>query len=74
VVAEHHLLQGELADIVFEPRVPVGESARVRPAQLEHRPLDRHGQSWEQMRAAVASPDGWDLGMGRFAARVTVAG
>jgi uncharacterized protein YndB with AHSA1/START domain len=28
---------------------------------LEHRKLDRHGDGWEQMRAAVGSPNGWDL-------------
>jgi uncharacterized protein YndB with AHSA1/START domain len=28
---------------------------------LEHRHIDRHGEGWERMRAAVGSPDGWDL-------------
>jgi uncharacterized protein YndB with AHSA1/START domain len=36
--------------------------------ELEHRHLDRHGDGWEQMRDAVASPDGWAVGMTRFAA------
>ena len=38
--------------------------------ELEHRHLDRHGDGWEQMRDAVGSPDGWGLGMHRFAERV----
>jgi uncharacterized protein YndB with AHSA1/START domain len=28
---------------------------------LEHRRIDRHGEGWERMRAAVGSADGWDL-------------
>ena len=39
--------------------------------ELEHRHLDRHGDGWEQMRAAVGSPDGWGQGLQRFAVRVT---
>jgi uncharacterized protein YndB with AHSA1/START domain len=38
--------------------------------ELEHRHLDRHGKGWEQMRDAVGSPDGWGLGVRRFAERV----
>jgi len=120
---EHHLLQGELAKMVFEPRVgghiyDVGTDgsesrwARVLayepptrivfswdislqwqietdPArtsevevrfvadgpnrtrvELEHRHLERHGEGWEAMRDAVASPDGWTVGLHRFADRV----
>ena len=37
--------------------------------ELEHRNLDRHGEGWERMRDAVASPDGWDLGLRHFTAR-----
>ncbi len=110
--AEHHILQAELADMTFEPRVgghivdrgvdgsecrwarvlsyepprrvvfswdinlqwqletdpakasevevlfhPEGPD-RTR-VELEHRSLDRHGEGWEEMRAAVGSPDGW---------------
>jgi uncharacterized protein YndB with AHSA1/START domain len=29
--------------------------------ELEHRHLDRHGPGWEAMRAAVDSPNGWNL-------------
>jgi len=28
---------------------------------LEHRHIDRHGEGWERMRAAVGSPNGWNL-------------
>jgi len=119
---DHHILQAELAEMVFEPRVggyiydrgvdgsvcrwarvltydppnrlvfswdvslqwqletdpqrtsevevrfhPEGpERTRV---ELEHRHIDRHGQGWEQMRDAVGSPDGWAVGMTRFAGR-----
>jgi uncharacterized protein YndB with AHSA1/START domain len=34
---------------------------------LEHRKLDRHGEGWEKMRDAVGSPDGWGVGLRRFA-------
>jgi hypothetical protein len=27
--------------------------------ELEHRHLDRHGEGWEGVSEAVASPDGW---------------
>ena len=118
---EHHILQAELAEMVFEPRVgghvidrgvdgsecrwarvlvyepptrvviswdinvqwqlesdpdrtseievrfvPEGP-ARTR-VELEHRHLDRHGEGWEQMRDAVGSPDGWNIGLARLAA------
>jgi len=120
---EHHLLDAELSETVFEPRaggriydkgvdgsectwarvlayeppdrvvfswdigldwkvetdhartsevelrfVPDGpERTRV---ELEHRHLERHGDGWEAMRDAVGSPDGWGVGMRRFAAYV----
>ena len=38
--------------------------------ELEHRRLDRHGEGWEGMRDAVGSPEGWDVGLHRFAERV----
>jgi uncharacterized protein YndB with AHSA1/START domain len=117
---EHHLLQGELAEMVFEPReggsiydravdgsecrwarvlayeppnrvlfswnispqwqietdrgkvseVEVRFTAegpdRTR-VELEHSKLERHGEGWEGMRDGVASPDGWGLGLRRFA-------
>jgi uncharacterized protein YndB with AHSA1/START domain len=123
---EHHLLEGELADMVFEPRVGghvydrgadgsecrwarvlafepphrlviswdislqwqlekdpdrtsevevrfQSEGPERTRVELEHRNIDRHGDGWEQMRGAVGSPDGWDRGLQRFAARLAVA-
>jgi hypothetical protein len=37
---------------------------------LEHRNIHRHGDGWEQMHGAVASPDGWEVGLQRFADRI----
>jgi uncharacterized protein YndB with AHSA1/START domain len=117
---EHHILESELKEMVFEPRVgghiidrgvdlsecrwsrvlayeppnrivfswdidlqwqlesdPVRTSeveVRFVPegpdrtrVELEHRHLDRHGEGWEQMRAAVGADDGWRHGLQRFA-------
>jgi len=116
----HHILEGELAEMVFEPRVGgniydrgvdgsecrwarvlayepphrvvfswdidlrwqlesdpertsevevrfTAETAERTRVELEHRNLDRHGDGWEQMRAAVGAPDGWGSGMRRYA-------
>ena len=41
---------------------------------LEHRHIERHGEGWEQMHGAVGSPDGWTIGLHRFAAHVAGAG
>jgi uncharacterized protein YndB with AHSA1/START domain len=118
--ADHHILEADLAEMVFEPRAGghiydrgvdgsecrwarvlayeppnrvvfswdinlqwkletdsekasevevrfVAESADRTRVELEHRNLERHGEGWEQMRAAVGSPDGWPLGLRRFA-------
>ncbi len=35
---------------------------------LEHRHLERHGDGWEKMEAAVASPGGWPRGLEALAA------
>jgi uncharacterized protein YndB with AHSA1/START domain len=117
---EHHILQGTLKEMVFEPRVGghvydvavdgsecrwarvlaydppsrfviswdislqwqiesdlartsevevrfVASSATQTRVELEHRHLDRHGDGWESMRDAVGSPDGWGVGLRRFA-------
>ena len=44
----------------------VAEGPERTRVELEHRNLDRHGDGWEQMRDAVGSPDGWDVGLHRF--------
>lgn len=117
---DHHLLQGELAEMVFEPRagghiydratdgsecrwarvlayepphrvvfswdISLQWTLETDPArtsevevrfvaldggrtrvELEHRHLEGHGAGWEAMRSAVASPDGWDAGLARYA-------
>jgi uncharacterized protein YndB with AHSA1/START domain len=48
--------------------VPDGEG-RTR-VELEHRNIDRHGDGWGSMRDAVGSPDGWPMGLRRFAERL----
>ena len=40
--------------------------ARTR-VELEHRCLERHGDGWDAMRDAVASPNGWGDGLRSFA-------
>jgi uncharacterized protein YndB with AHSA1/START domain len=120
---EHHLLEADLSETVFEPRVggriydkgvdgsectwarvlayeppdrvvfswDIGldwtiETDHARTSEvelrfvpdgpertrveLEHRHLERHGEGWEAMRDAVGSPEGWGVGMRRFAAYV----
>jgi uncharacterized protein YndB with AHSA1/START domain len=122
--ASHHILQGELAEMVFEPRVGgriydrgvdgsecqwsrvlayepphrlvmswdistqwqvesdpaktseievrfVAESPSRTRVELEHRNLDRHGDGWESVRAAVGSDGGWPESLQSFAARLT---
>ncbi len=117
---EHHLLEGELDEMVFEPQVGgniydrevggketrwarvlayeppnrlvfswdlsnqfqiendksktsevevtfVADGPKRTNVVLEHRNLDRHGEGWESHRDAVASPDGWQLGLNAFA-------
>jgi uncharacterized protein YndB with AHSA1/START domain len=124
---EHHLLEGELADMVFEPRVGghiydravdgrecrwarvlayepphrvvfswdislqwqlepdpdrtsevevrfVADGPARTRVELEHRKLERHGDGWEGMRAAVGSPDGWGRGLEAYAAAARDAG
>jgi uncharacterized protein YndB with AHSA1/START domain len=118
--SEQHLLEADLAEMVFEPRVGghiidrgvdgtedrwarvlayeppdrvvfswdispqwqiesdpentsevevrfISEAPERTRVELEHRNLGRHGEGWESMRDAVASADGWPLGLERFA-------
>jgi uncharacterized protein YndB with AHSA1/START domain len=44
-------------------------SNRTR-VELEHRNLERHGEGWEGIRDAVASPGGWPAGLRAFAERI----
>ena len=120
---EHHILEGELAEMVFEAREGghvydrgkdgsechwarvlayeppdrvmfswdinlewqletdpdktsevevrfVAESPQRTRVTLEHRNIDRHGEGWQSMRDGVGSPEGWDVGLQSFAARV----
>ena len=39
---------------------------------LVHRYLERHGDGWEDMARAVSGPEGWGLGLERFAAAVQI--
>ena len=94
--AGHHILQGEPAEMVFEPRLGgriydrgvdgsecqwsrvsgeievrfVAESPSRTRIDLEHRNLDRHGDGWESVRAAVGSDGGWPESLQSFAARM----
>jgi hypothetical protein len=56
----------------IEVRFVAEGSDRTR-VELEHRNLDRHGEGWGQMSAAVGSPDGWGVGLRRFADAVRAA-
>jgi uncharacterized protein YndB with AHSA1/START domain len=47
----------------------VSEAPDRTRVTLEHRHIERHGDGWEQMHKAVGSPDGWQVGLGRFAER-----
>ena len=46
----------------------IAEAPDRTRVELEHRNLDRHGDGWEQMRAAVGSDGGWPSGLRRYAA------
>jgi uncharacterized protein YndB with AHSA1/START domain len=46
----------------------IAEGAERTRVELEHRGLERHGDGWEAMRDAVASPGGWGDGLRSFAA------
>jgi hypothetical protein len=46
-------------------------SATSTRVVLEHRHLDRHGDGWASMRAAVGGPNGWQAGLPRLVEAAT---
>jgi uncharacterized protein YndB with AHSA1/START domain len=119
----HHILEAELAEMVFEPRIGgniydrgvdgsecrwarvlayeppervvfswdinlewqleidpertsevevrfVPEAPGRTLVELEHRGIERHGEGWEKMQSAVASPGGWPAGLEALAQRL----
>jgi uncharacterized protein YndB with AHSA1/START domain len=48
----------------------ISEGADRTRVELEHRGLERHGDGWERMRGAVASPEGWPAGLAAFGQRL----
>jgi uncharacterized protein YndB with AHSA1/START domain len=46
----------------------VAEGDRRTRVELEHKHLERFGEHAEKVRAAFESPNGWQLGLDRFAA------
>jgi uncharacterized protein YndB with AHSA1/START domain len=47
---------------------PVGPSATL--VELEHSALERHGEGYEQLRAAMDGPNAWETTLSAFAKRV----
>jgi uncharacterized protein YndB with AHSA1/START domain len=52
----------------------VAETEGRTRVELEHRGIERHGEGWEAMHSAVGSPNGWLIGLERFAHRVSSPG
>jgi len=52
-------------DIWFHP-----SDDGVTRVELVHSGLDRHGPTWRRLRDTIATPDGWQLHLQRFAAGV----
>src|SRR6201986_736063 len=48
----------------------IAEAAEGTRVGLEHRSLDRHGEGWEPMRAAIGGDGGWPLYLERFSALI----
>jgi uncharacterized protein YndB with AHSA1/START domain len=49
----------------------IAESEQRTRVELQHRGIERHGNGWEAMQAAVGSPNGWRVGLERFAQRLS---
>jgi uncharacterized protein YndB with AHSA1/START domain len=45
----------------------ISEGSQRTRVELEHRHLERHGDGWQGMHAAVGSPQGWRVGLESFA-------
>jgi uncharacterized protein YndB with AHSA1/START domain len=67
------------ADWNFDPNPEKASEVEVRffaegadktRVELEHRKLERHGQSWEKVRTGVDSPGGWTFILETFAKAV----
>jgi uncharacterized protein YndB with AHSA1/START domain len=52
----------------------VAESTERTRVQLEHRNIDRHGPGWQSVHDGVASEEGWQLYLARYADLVVAAG
>jgi uncharacterized protein YndB with AHSA1/START domain len=48
----------------------IAETPSRTRVELEHRGIERHGDGWESMLAAVGSPNGWNGGLEAFAQRI----
>jgi hypothetical protein len=48
----------------------IAEEPNRKRVEVKHRRLDRHGEGWDGMRNAVGSPEGWAVGLQRFAQHV----
>lgn len=48
----------------------VAEGPAITRVELEHSQIERHGPSWELISTGVASSDGWELSLNRYAEAV----
>ncbi|MGH6926121.1 MAG: SRPBCC family protein [Propylenella sp.] len=48
----------------------IAETAERTRVELEHRNLERHGEGWEQLHAAVAGEGGWPGCLRRYIERI----
>jgi uncharacterized protein YndB with AHSA1/START domain len=48
----------------------IAETPERTRVEIEHRHLDRHGESWQSVRDGVAADQGWPLYLRRYAERM----